>query len=86
MTPASFIKTMESYVVSLGTISRQTSYDCGILRQAYEIIRVLPIGSPSEWYIYLNGPKRAGLITASDQIVLAVQSCNSWLLKFIVLI
>ena len=35
MTPVSFVKTTESYEVSLGTISGQTSYDFGILRQEY---------------------------------------------------
>ena len=34
-------------------------------------------------YIYWNGPKRAGLITASDQTVWAVHSCNSWYMKVI---
>ena len=37
-----------------------------------------PTGSPSGQYIYRNGPKRAGLLTASDQTVRAVHSCNNW--------
>ena len=42
----------------------QTSYDSGIVRQDYEIIRDWPIRSQSVQYIDRNGPKRAGLITA----------------------
>ena len=73
---------------SLEIINRQTTYDSGILRQDYGIIRALPmehtvrclpIESLAEWYIYRNGLKRAGLITASDRIVRAVYSCNSWI-------
>ena len=79
MTPESFVKTTESYEVSLVTSDRQTSYESGILyntAESYEIcrwiIRGLPIGSPSGRYIYRNGPKQVGLITASDQTVQAV--------------
>ena len=43
MTPVSFVKTTESYEVSLGTINRQTSFDSGILRQDYGLIRGLPM-------------------------------------------
>ena len=48
------------------TIHRQNSYDSGILRQNYGIIRGLP----------MNHTKSAD--AASDQIVLAGHSCNSW--------
>ena len=37
MTPGSFVKSTESYKVSLVNIKRQTSYDSGILRQDYGI-------------------------------------------------
>ena len=47
MTPVSFVKTPESYEVSLVTINRQTSYDSGILRQDYGIIRRLPTNNMS---------------------------------------
>ena len=44
MTPVSFVKTTESYEVSLvNESSRQTSYDSGILCQDYGIIRSLPM-------------------------------------------
>ena len=39
LTPVSFVKTTESYEVSLVTINRQTSYESGTLHQNYEIIR-----------------------------------------------
>ena len=39
MTPISFLKTMESYDVSLVSINWQTSYDSDILPQDNEIIR-----------------------------------------------
>ena len=35
MIPVFFVKTTESYEVSLVTINRQTSYESGILRQDY---------------------------------------------------
>ena len=62
----------------MGTINRRTSYDSDIL-QDYEIIRGLPTGSPSGYYIYRIGPKEASLIAASDQTVRTVHSCKSWL-------
>ena len=37
MTPVPFVKTMESYEVSLVTINQQTSNDSGIHRQDYRI-------------------------------------------------
>ena len=43
MTPVSFVKTKDSYEVSLVTINRQTSYDSDILCQGYEIIRGFPM-------------------------------------------
>ena len=43
MTPVSFVKTTKSYEVSFVTINRQTSYDSGIFRQDYGIIRGLPM-------------------------------------------
>ena len=43
MTSLSFVESTESYAVSLVTINRQTSYDSGILRQDYGIIRGLPM-------------------------------------------
>ena len=39
LTPVSLVDTTESYKVSLATLNRQTSYDPGILRQDYKIIR-----------------------------------------------
>ena len=57
MTPVSFVKTTESYMVSLVNIKRQTLYDSGnlrqdygIIRQDYGIIRGLSIGSPYGQY------------------------------------
>ena len=43
MTPVSFVKTPESYEVSLVTINRPASYEPGILRQDYGLIRCLPM-------------------------------------------
>ena len=79
MTPLSFIESTESHEISLVSVNRQTSYNSGILRQDYGIIRGLPMNHTRFadkfiiWIVvYRNGPKRAGraLITASDQIVL----------------
>ena len=75
---------------SFVTIKRQTPYESGILRQDYGITRGLPVNHTrfAEWghpvckYIYRNGPKRVSLITASDQTVRAVHSCNSWFKSF----
>ena len=68
MTPVSFVKTTEQYEVSLVT-KRQISYDSGILRQDYEIIRGLPMNHASFvfwvtiWVVHFrNGPKQAGLM------------------------
>ena len=88
MTPVSFVKTTESYDVSLVTISRQTSYYSGFLRLDYRIIRGLPMVYTrfADWVTisvlnYRNRPKRAGLITASERIVQAVHSCITWFLN-----
>ena len=43
MTPVFFVKTTQSYEVKLVTINRQTSYDSGIRRQDYGLIRGLPV-------------------------------------------
>ena len=43
MTPVSFVKTTESYELSLVTINQQTSNDSGMLRQNYGIIGGLPV-------------------------------------------
>ena len=43
MTPVSFVKTAKSYEVSSVTIHPQISYDSGILRQNYGLIRGLPM-------------------------------------------
>ena len=59
MTTVSFVKATKSYEISLGTISRQTAYDSGILRQDYGIIRGLPIGSPI-WVVHLPEQTEAG--------------------------
>ena len=67
LTPISFVKTTESYEVSLVTINRQISYDSGILRQDYGIIQGLPMNNmrfADCGTIYRNGPKRVGLFTA----------------------
>ena len=83
MTPVSFVKTTNSKEVSLVTINWQTSYDSDILRQDSGIIQGLPMNHTrfADWviglYIYQNGPKRADLITALDQTVRAVHSCNN---------
>ena len=88
MTPVSFIKTTESYKVSLVTINRQTSYYSGILYQNYGIIRGLPMNHTrfadwvTIWLVHL--PERAGLITTSDQTERAVHSCNSWFVLVVV--
>ena len=80
MTPVSFVKTTESYEVSLVIINRQTSYDSGILRQDYGIIRSLPMNHMSHHLVStFTGKKRAVLITASDWTERAAQSCNNWL-------
>ena len=70
---------------SLVTINRQTSYDSGILRQDYGIIRGLPMNDTrvADWYTIwvVHSQERmkwAGLITTPDQTVRAVHSCNSW--------
>ena len=43
MTPISFVKTAESYEVSLATINPQTLYDSGILRKDNGVMRGLPM-------------------------------------------
>ena len=75
MTTVFFVRTTESYAVSLVSITRQTSYDYSILRQDYGIIRVLPMDytKVAEWVTL----RQAGLINTSNQTVRAVHSCNS---------
>ena len=57
-------------------VSRQTSYDFGILRQDYGIIRGLMMDHTrfTDWSTSIQ----ADLMTVSDQTVQAVHSCNSW--------
>lgn len=62
------------------TVTRRTSYDSGIVRQVYGILRDLPMNHTrfAIWKVhYRNGPKRAGIITTSDYTVRAVYGCNS---------
>ena len=51
--------------------SRMTTVSVVKTMESYEVCRWIILGlqiwSPSGKYIYWNGPKRAGLITASDQ-------------------
>ena len=74
--PLSIVKTMESYEVSLATINQQTLYNSGILHQAYGIIGRLPMNLTRFadlviiWVVHFL--ERMGLITASDQTMLAV--------------
>ena len=71
ITPVSLLNYGIIQVTSV-IINRKTSYDSSILRQtrfstkSYEIFRLS--------YLYRNGPKRTGLITASDQTVRAVHT------------
>ena len=48
MTPVSYVQTTESYEVSVVAVSRQTSYDSGILRHDCAIIRGLPMTERTE--------------------------------------
>ena len=82
MTPVSGVKTSDSYEVSSVTINgkpRKTPVHVTSFKttESYKFVDE-SYGSPSGYYIYRNGPKRAGLITASNQIVRAVHSCDSW--------
>ena len=73
MTPVSFFKTTESYDVSSIGKPCMTPVSFVMTTETYEvyqwIIRGSPIGSLSG---SRNGPKRAGLISASDQTLWAV--------------
>ena len=86
MNPVFFVRTTESYEVSLVTISRQTSYNSGILCQDYEIVRGMPMDHTrfaywvTIWIVHLTG-----LIAASDQTVRAILSCNSWFIPLNIL-
>ena len=70
---------------SLVATNWQASYYFGTLRRNDGIIRGLPMNHTSLtevvliWVVYLpEWTDRAGLITASDQTVRALRSCNSW--------
>ena len=54
-----------------------TSYDSGILRQYYGIVRDLPMNHTRFTGTLPERTKTGGPITASDQIVRAVHSCKS---------
>ena len=87
MTPVFFVKTTNHtrFHWSVVIINRKTSYESGIFRQDYGIIRGLPMNHTRLpiWVVQLpEWTKRAGLMTESDQAVRAVRSCNSWLKSF----
>ena len=72
----SFVKTTESYKVSLVNIKRQTSlwlrYSSSRLRNHMRFVDWVTI-----WIIHILERTKTGLIAASDQTVRAVHSCNS---------
>ena len=82
MTPVSFVKTTESYEVSLAAISRQTSHDTSFLStESYEVCRriivergIIRVVHLSEW-TETGGPN----YHCAGQTVRAVHSFNSWL-------
>ena len=57
MTPVSFVKTTESYEVSLVTINQQTSYESGILRQDYGTINAI---NKSDTTVEMNSTVQLG--------------------------
>ena len=67
MLPVSLVlgNATESYEISLVTINRQISYNSGILRQNYGIIRDLPTKSFGK-YIYKNANYRIGPIYPNE--------------------
>ena len=74
---------LRNHEILLVTVNRETLYDSGILCQDYGVIQGLPMDHTrfadriTIWVVHLpKQTKGAGLITALDQTVQAMQSCN----------
>ena len=81
MTLVSFVKATESYRVLIGPSISKPRMTLVSFVKTTESYEVCPFGQ-----LYPYGPKRAGPITASDQTMQAVHSCNSSFLLLLLLL